>query len=122
MKMMNNQENSMKDYYVLIEQAVELLKSRNKLNPLNIRSVSENNKDGYIFLVCDTDNGIITSEAAFVVFKVKIPLDDFSSTHRPIDDEASIPASVIGKDDSYVLRIAYRIFKAYKAAREQISK
>lgn len=112
----------MKDYYILIEQAVELLKSHNKLNPLNIRSVSENNKDGYIFLVCDTDNGVITSESAFVVFKVKIPIDDFSSTHRLIDDEASIPASAIGKDESYVLRIAYRIFKAYKAAREQISK
>ena len=58
-------------------------------------------------MVCDTDDGVITSEDAFIVFKVKIPFDDLSASRQPIDDEASIPASAIGKDGSYVLRIAY---------------
>ena len=105
----------MKDYYDLITNAVALLR-KNQKKSFNVRSISENTKEDYLFLVCDTDDGIVTSENAFIVFKVKIPFSDFSSTRIPLDDEAGVPNQDNYGDNAHLVRISYRIFKAYKAA------
>ena len=68
-------------YYKYIADAVNALRNTKGLT-INVRSISENSIDKFIYLVCDTDNGLVGNVDPYMVFKVKIPFDDLSSWLR----------------------------------------
>ena len=105
--------------YELITVAVEKLK-KNKNLLLNVRDIVESKIDNCIYLTCDTDDGKASSVAPYLVFKAIIPFDDLSSSPQSIDGVAKISQGMANAD-KILLRIAYRIFRAYKDAVKHIT-
>lgn len=106
--------------YELITVAVEKLKI-NKNLLLNVRDIVESKVDNCIYLTCDTDDGKASSVTPYLVFKAIIPFDDLSSLPQSIDGVANIHQGMPAAD-KILLRIAYRIFRAYRDAIKQIAK
>ena len=105
-------------HYEIVTKAIITLRNRKgKQVSFNIVGFSENKKDSLINLVCCTNDGI----APYLVFEVKIPLDDFSPSRQQIDIDASIKGKALSQENIFMLRVAYRIVQAYKEAKKQIA-
>lgn len=109
------------DIYNLVTESAKALRRNNKINSLNIRSIVQLNKDDSVLLVCDTEDGILSSTEPWIGFKVLIPCDVFESRDLPLDEEANVSPSA-NFNIKIAIRISYYIFKAYKDAKKQISK
>lgn len=105
--------------YSIVAEIIEALKRNNKINPLNVRKIIDIEQDDSILLVCDTDDGNITSVEPWIGFKVFIPREAFISNNLPMDEVANIPQST-SIPTRIRARIAYYIFEAYKKAKEII--
>lgn len=108
------------DSYEVMTSVVKAFRKRGKIQNLNIASVIENEREKYILLVCDTNDGIILDDNPYLVFKVKIPYDDFLSCEQPIDRQAGISADTL--EEVILKRLVYRIWCKYKEAKKQLCK
>ena len=107
------------DYDILITEAVIHL--RRKMNNLNVRFPIEHRNDGSLALICDNSDNIVTSNKPYLTWRVIVEPNDFSSTRQPIDDESN-PDKAVSLEHTIIVRIGWRIFKAYKDATEAIAK
>ena len=111
------------DYYDLINEAFTRFRKSYKRGkiPFNLKDISEFSKLNCVVLTLDTDDGIATSNAPYLVFKVIIPFDDFSPTSQPIDDEMPTQGITVKTTKSRILlRVGYRMLKAFKEAVQKI--
>ena len=108
------------NYYEIINECIKALR-RNKDININLRNIIEISKDESILLVCDTDDGIVTSTEPWFTFKVLVPQNAFTSSTDDVDAQAKMPPNA-SLETKATLRISYRIYKAYKKAAKQIGK
>ena len=107
------------NYYEIVAEVVESFRKTKKIEKLRVSNYLE--YQDCIFLVCDTDDGIINNNDPYIGFKVRIPSDDFLPSERPIDRKAGIKDN-LPQDVVVRLRVAYQIYSKYKEAKEQIGK
>ena len=106
------------NHYDLINECIKSLR-RVKGIDINLRNIIEIGQDESILLVCDTDNGNITSTDPWFAFKVLVSPDVFTASIHDLDAVAQIPLDK-SLNVKVALRIAYCIYTAYKEAAKQI--
>ena len=100
----------------LIVEAAASLRRVNKIPTLNLHLPSETLKDGRVVFLCDNKGDQYLPWINFYVF---LEVSDFSPNQQRIDIDAKI-TKVQDLEQLIMMRIAYRIWNAFKDARQRV--
>ena len=108
------------EIYDFLTKVIRSFRKTNKINPLNIRKVVDVKDNEAILLICDTEDGIVSSTEPWIGFKVLVPREVFVASHLPIDERPNFPQL-----DNLELKIESRlsvlIIDAYREATKNIA-